>query len=487
MKQVLLLSAQEAQWWRSSGRRWEKADGEAAGPVWVVTDLAEESIGGCKSPRLFGRDRSGFVKRQVQARYPDTTFRGAIPDPDPKDPLGQFAPTRFLMFGVDAADRINAELANVRGELAGVWPISMLMGALGAQRSLPPELFVVMPGTETLRIVFIKNRLPVLTRLTLTPNVARMQVDEIVRTIRHLENTQAVARNQKEFPLLYLGDHQDIEPLLAGARLVPVELSGQNKNGRIDWLGRLFDIVVKSPKGQVAPLSARIGFLSSRIRRIARYLSVAVVLVSLIAASSNLATIYRTIQQRIVVADKTEELDQEITGLNVQIARYGVAPDTVRKAIALAEAELETAPAMEPHIALVAQALSVDPNLRVRELQWRLLSPGPEACVTSLASGSASGAETKQPGSDRRRVEVSFELVVPNSYGPRDHAAALRRVAAAVSGFEGVTVWQDAYREQASGSLRGGSIVSGAPQLIWCITFPAEKPALKGGEARAGK
>lgn len=472
MKQVLLLTPGERHWWRNDGHQWLPQAMESDGPIWVITDLAEESLAESKIPRLFGKDRSAFVQRQLAGRYPDTLFRGAMPVQS-DDPLGALVPTRFAMFGIDAADRINVELDGLRGDLAGVWPISMLVGSLAGNRLLPPDLFVVFPGAGTLRIVYLKKRTPILTRLTLTPDEPRAQIEEIVRTIRHLENAQAVPRDRKAHALLYLGGGETIEPLLAPARLVRVDFPRKARHQADDWRFLLFDLVIKSPIGQVAPLSRRVRFQSARVKKIARNLAILVTAVGLLAASNNLFGIYRMVEQRMVVAERIQDLDDQIQTLNAQIGRYGVSPELVRKAIALSEAELDSAPAIENHLRVIAQALARDPNVRARELQWRLIQGSVEPCVNSLA-GTANAPDGKAPGADIRRTEMNFEIAIPESYGPRDRALVLRGISEALASTEGVTMLQDANKEQASGSLRGGSIVSGVTRLGWCLTFPGK-------------
>lgn len=488
MSRVLFITPGESRWWSREGGGWGPGPGGSDDPVWVVTDLAEESLNECKVPRLYGRDRRSFVQRQVAGRYPDTPFCGAIPNPAQGDSLGSLVPTRYVMFGIDAAERINTELDAIRAPLAGVWPISMLMGVLASHRALPSDLFVVLPGPESLRIVYLKNRIPILTRLTLTPNQPNAQVDEIVRTIRHLENTQAVTRDGKAFPVLYLGDPVRIEPLLAPARLILVELPQTGEAVVGDWRHALFDLVLKSPIGQVAPLSRRVGYLSAKLSRLARYLALLIFVVGLFAASSNLLSIYRKVEQRLAVTEQIEDLDQQIDGLNAHIASYGVSPDIVRKALALAESELDSAPDIEPYLRMVSQSIARDSNLRIKELHWRLIAPGVEACVAALAQGGATGSgnEAKAPGSDVRRIELGFELAIPGSYGPRDRALTLRAVSNAIAAIDGATVLLDANKEQASGSLRGGSIVSGATQLKWCLTLPGTGAKPKSADGGAG-
>lgn len=475
MKYVLYLSPTDRQLWRKAAQGWQLVSGEPDGPVWVVADLAEESITEHRTPRLFGRDRAAFVDRQVATRYPDTPYRGSMLNVKPDDLVGRLIPTQYVFFGIDATERLNAELDAIKAPIAGVWPASLLMGELARDRSAYPDLFVVLPGHETLRIVYVKNRTPVLTRLTITPNESSAQIEELVRTLRHLENTQVVSRERKAQPVLLLGNSENFSARLDAARMTLVELPRRERHPVADWRHSLFDLALKSPPGQVAPLARRVSYLSARLNRLAQYLAFFIVIAGIGAASSNLFSIYRMIEQRVSSSDMIADLDQDISDINANIARYGVAPDTVRRAITLYEDEIAGVPGMDAHLRLLSQVLSKDPNLRLREFQWRLLAPGADPCLSTAAATEASGgADAKAPGSDQRRVELSFDLVVPETYGPRDRAQTLRAISGELSAIPNSTIWQDANKELASGSLRGGTILSTAARLSWCLTLPGK-------------
>ncbi len=478
MKYVLYLSPSDRQLWCKSAQGWQLASGEPDGPVWVVADLAEESLTESKTPRLFGRDRTSFVERQVAARYPDTPYRGSMLNLKPDDLIGRLVPTQYVFFGIDAAERLNAELDAIKAPIAGVWPVSLLMGGLARDRSLYPDLFVVLPGNGTLRIVYLKNRTAVLTRLTMTPNDSGAQVEELVRTLRHLENTQVVPRDRKAYPVLVLGSSEGYTERLDAARMLLVDLPRRDKQPVVDWRYPLFDLVLKSPPGQVAPMTRSVSYLSARLNTLARNMAFLIVVAGIGAASSNLLSIYRMIEQTVISADSIEGLDEDISNLNANIARYGVAPDTVRRAVGLYEEEISGVPGMETHLRLLSKVLSKDPNLRLRDLQWRLLPPGADPCLTSAtAVDAAAGAEAKPPGSDQRRVELSFDLAVPETYGPRDRAQTLRAISSELSAIPESNIWQDANKELASGSLRGGTVLSAAARLSWCLTLPGKVAA----------
>jgi hypothetical protein len=480
MKYLLYLSPTERQLWGKDGQGWQRVSGEPKGHVWVVTDLVEESFAAIKSPRLFGRDRGSYIARQLATRYPDTPYRSFLTPDQEGDLIGRIAPTHHILLGVDAAERLNAELDATPNPVAGVWPVSMLLALLGQDKDLPANLFVVMPAPGTLRIVFLKNRTPVLTRLTLTPNQARAQVDEIIRTLRHLENTQVVARGQQDHPVLLLADPGGLEGVMAAAHLKLVNLPRWQAAPPGDWRFPLFDLALKSPAGQVAPLARRTEFLAARLSRASLVLAAVIIVAGIAGAGNNLWSLFGMINEGRQLETSIQQINAGIAEVELNIAKYGVAPEVLRRAVALNNDEIVSVPAMDQHLRLIAKALASDSNLRLKDLRWRLLAPGVIPC--DAPDPATTGAAPPEPGSEKRKVEVSFELVVPATYGPRDRAQTLRSISGQLAGIEGLTLWRDANKDLASGSLRGGFALGAATKLSWCMTLPGIARAADGTE-----
>jgi len=439
----------------------------------VVTDLVGESIAEIRTPRLFGRDRTSYVARQLATRYPDTPYRTCMTHPQGDDLMGKLVPTRYILLGVDAAERINAELDAIANPVAGVWPVSMLLSLLGRERGLPADLFVVMPAPGTLRIVFLKDRTPVLTRLTLTPNQVGAQVEEIVLTQRHLENTQILQRGAQERSVLLLGDPAGFEGPMAAAHLKLVSLHRGEAAQSGDWHFPLFDLALKSPAGQVAPLARRVEYQAGRLSKAAVLLAMVILAAGIGSALNNLWSFFGMISESRELNEAIRQIDERIAGVEANIARFGVVPDAVRHAVAVYQEEIASVPGLEPHFGLIANALASDPNVRLKDFQWRLLAPGALPCSTAAAPDQAAeGAAGAQPGSDKRSVELSFELAVPVTYGPRDRGRVLHDISGQLAGIEGLVLWQDAHKELATGSLRGGPVLGAATKLAWCMTLP---------------
>ncbi len=473
MKYLLYLSAAESLLWGNDGKGWQQVTGEPQGPVWVATDLAEESLSEIKTPRLFGRDRSSYIARQLAARFPDTPYRAFMTPPQDGDLISIFAPTRHILFGIEAVERLDAELDATPVPVIGVWPASMLLALLGLDDSLPESLFVVHPGPGTLRIVYLKNRTPVLTRLIQTPNKISAQVDEIIRTLRHLENTQTVPRDRQIHSVLLLENPDGFEEQMNAANLKLVNLPRWQKKLPDDWRFPLFDLCVKSPAGQVAPLKRRADYLSARLSKVAVALAVAILVTGIAAAGKNLWSMFDILNQGRAMEDSVQQLNARIAGVQQNINQFGADPESVRRAVAMDEEEIRSIPSMEEHLRLVVNVLESDPNLRVTDLQWRLLTAAALPCALTIVADQAEASGEAPPISDQHKVELNIQLALPSTYGPRDRALALRTISKGLARIEGLRLWQDATKDLFSGSLQGGSTFETSTRPSWCMTLPA--------------
>jgi hypothetical protein len=479
MKKFLLyLSANERQLWAKEGQGWAPFPGKPDGHVWVVADFAEESIAEIKTPRLVGKDRSAFLNRQLTTRFPETRYRGFLTPPQGDDLLGYLIPTKQLLIGIDAAPRLDAELDAEPLSYAGVWPISMLMAAVGKRRGLPPDLFLVFPGEDVLRIVFLKNRSPVLTRLTLTPNQAKAQVDEIIRTQRYLENNQIVPREGQQYALLLFGDPASWEQPAAAAGISLVRDPGWKSAPHTDWRFPLFDLAVQSPPGQVAPLERRTSFLADRVGKAALMAAVILLLTAGIRSGGNLLSIVRDMNEQNHVTSSLQQVSARIAEIDERIRQTNVSPDTVRRAVALDAEEIESVPSMELHWRKIAGILSSDPSLRLKELRWSILDKGATPCGATVEANP--GSET----GDKRQIELVFDLIMPDSYGPRDRALSIRRISTQMAEIDGLTLWQDALKNITGGSLRGGPQQGASEKLSWCVSLPGTPPPPVPTEAK---
>jgi hypothetical protein len=472
MKYVLYLSPSERQLWQKTPEGWVAATGTPTGHVWIVTDFPDESIAEITSPRLSSRDRRAFVERQLATRYPDTPYRGYLVPKHGASLLDRLMPRRHVTYAIESRGLLDSELGKGDLSCAGVWPISMLLASYGLQRVLPPDLFLVLPGDNVLRIVYLKNRTPVLTRSTNTPNEPRHQIDEVLRTVKYLENTGVLGRDQGARSVLYFGDEAPLKVLAEASKLALVA-HPRGLHALHDWRLPLFEFVLRSPAGQVAPLQHRTSFVADRLRKAALIAAAGVLLLGVALSAGGLVSSLDANSQGNATSAALAEVSAQLSGIDEAIAAAKIDPDTVRAAVALHDSEISSVPAIHEHLRAVGAVVAADPNLRLKELQWRLLPAGRLPCeVTEERMAALIEQAPDNDISALRTVEVSFELNLPSTYGPRDRASTLRRLSSGLAALPEARIWRDALKNFSDGSLSGGGQKNLADKLDWCLTLP---------------
>ena len=183
MATVLFLNAQGPCWWEKQGGVWRLLPGPASDPVWVVTDLTEETLVEITVPRIFGNDRNLFVQRQLATRFPESPFRTALKFAPSGSLMNRLAPPKQILMAIEPANRLTAAMESVQTPVVGVWSVSVLLAQMGQAKSLPGTLLIVLGQAASTRIVFLKDHIPVLTRLVAGSNSASEQALEVVRTV----------------------------------------------------------------------------------------------------------------------------------------------------------------------------------------------------------------------------------------------------------------------------------------------------------------
>jgi len=78
MKTVLLIHASGAHYFRREHGLWLPVDQPAQNDkLWVIANLAEETLEAFKLPVLYGRDRSNYLERRLASAYPHSQYRAA--------------------------------------------------------------------------------------------------------------------------------------------------------------------------------------------------------------------------------------------------------------------------------------------------------------------------------------------------------------------------------------------------------------------------
>jgi hypothetical protein len=425
MSTVVYVTNAGAVWWEKNQQGWitvEAANHDVTQPVWVVTDLGEETFSELAVPRIFGSDRTGFVNRQLSNRFPDSLFRIALPPAQVGGLMDRLAPPSQTLTAIEPSDRVELAIAKIKAPVAGVWSASMLMARIGQRAGMPLNMFVVLSQPTGMRILFLKNKVPVLTRLITSAETPQDQATEVIRTLRHLENTHVVERVKDRFALLLLGGSQELSAKLGEDRLKLLELPKKwAVYQQSSWIHLLFDKALKKPPGQLAPLKYRVSYLAKEMSKSARIgVGVSLVAVTTLAGMSVKAALeFQTQQQQL--QQQLGTITSEISNTEQEIAKFGVAPETVRKAVALDMDEIENIPSMEEHMVQVGQSLNLFPMLRLKSWRWRMLEVSEPVCIADTVP-TATQLEVQTPESELeqqlRKVEIQWVIEFPSAMGP---------------------------------------------------------------------
>ncbi len=481
MKTVLYLSYAGAQFWRKERQGWQTCTDPGTRPVWVVTDWAEEHFVQLEVPRIFGADRRAFLAHQLASRFPDTVFRLVLPAPAQGGLMQRLAPPHQVLLGVEAAPRLNDALDALSAPLAGVWTTSLLLAQMGSHPSLPADVLIIWPSASALRIVFMKNHAPVLTRLIPGVKTSAEQAEEIIRTLRHLENTRALQRGLQRCGVWLLG-HVDaqMQTLLADQALDMVPMPTPWPNTLPDqWLFVLFDKLLTSPVGQLAPLPRRYAFIAHQVRPLA-YGAAALGLGAALwagAANWSVSTAYRI--ESVQIQRHVQALQAQQSQLEQRVAAFGVPAPLVRQVVALEQQQLRGAPSLAAQMGQLADVISHHEKARLSQFKWRILAPGQPACIQPSATP-ASPPEAPEPNvqaSAPLRAEISLTLLLPDDLLEKDRAELLTALSVQLKQLKGVAVLDSPSALQGQtvlSNLNNQSLKNSAP--AWCLTLAGVAP-----------
>ena len=459
-------------------------DQPKGGSVWIVTDMAEETLAEIQVPRLYGRDRSGFIARQLSSRFPETPYKTALPTSSQTGILNRLAPLRQTLLALDARERMDQVLDNLDAKVAGLWTTSGLLARLGASRTLPGSLFIVVPGSQSMRILFLKERVPIISRLIREAPTGQSVTAEIVRTLRHLENTKLIDRDGDKLPVLVLGNNEGIAQGLVDERMRLIEApSALRKAANSDFKFALFDLAIQSPPGQLAPLSRRTSHVAAAVSRIAYSMAAATACLAL----WSLVTSYEGIQSaRTSIAlsqAALTDLGRRLSVVEKSIAAYPVTGELVKKTIRLEREEILSAPSLSKQLASLTVALTADPALRLGRLDWSIQSPLVPSCPSDNANSPATAAAPSAVAGDASAgapgSRLNFDIVLPPTLTGKARTNVIATVSERLAKIPGVTLQNNPAKLQTGSSLAGGSRqVSTEPASVsWCLDWSNVSPA----------
>ena len=317
------------------------------------------------------------------------------------------------MLAVEANDKIDAALAEFTGPCAGVWSLSSVLASEARRLQLNGDLLAAATADAGLRIVFIASGRPQLTRLV--PGVVGGQAiaNELVRTLRHLENTRVLERDGKAIAVWLLGEVDQAESAINKDRLSLLRHDRQ-------WRDLVLDRVSRYPAGQLAAVLQRVDFLSALwTRRIRMGVGIAAAIAAALLSWQFVQWNSERMQVNQLAA-QIASLGQESAALEDRIASLGVSPQLVRAALQVDQRELQQVPSFFLTLAALSKAVTQAPDLRLFSLEWTIMEPGQQACV-QLGGPAPAAVENvgdqAAPDSMQGHVgELRFKTVPPASW-----------------------------------------------------------------------
>lgn len=467
MRTVLWIDSEGSRWWIHQRGRWVQVDNAPAGaPTYVITDLADEAFAELTLPRLFGKDRVDYLQRQLALRFPESRYRALLPPAQDQGWIERLAPRKQVVAAIESSEGVDSVLHPLNDRpVIGVWSASEALAHIGSRRGMPPNLFVLVHNKEHLRIVFLKQRIPLLTRRVRTAQAPLACANELVRTLRHLENTHAVDRDGQRFGVLVLGSDGALAQHWGSERLDLVSAHPEACEPL------LLDAVTRGLPGQLAPLGVRIHYVSAQVRRAAWVATASVLALTVWLGAGMASDRWQQYQAHKQVLDQVTQLQFTSQRLEREIAAYGVDPVVVKKALQIDSAEIEAVPGLQEKLLLLSQAMNkLDGGVRIQSLSWSLKKSQGEVCSDPAKSkGSTAEAPAAAP---EPALEVRVELTRLGNT-PWERERSLRAANDVFRAMQNVTVVEDPAKRLRSASVSVGGQRSGADDAIaWCMRWP---------------
>jgi hypothetical protein len=447
----------------------------------VITNLIDESYVAVELPKLRGADRRSFIELQLQQRFADTPLRAVLPFKAAANK------DRIVLTGMgngQAEEEIRA-MAQAGVEIMGVWSLpTLLMDALGKfPRKLPRALLASLPTPDGLRLLFVLEGQPTLTRLLPASLTPEQENQEIITTRRYLEDSRTIERGAP-LALMALDAVPGQADALARVGFKPMAPPwGVPRNG--SQLDRLLDMSLHAAPGQLAPHSLRERFRVRKLRTLMVAMTAGCVGVAALAGVHSAQGAVSAWQRMDQLKKATAQQRALIAQHNLALESKGVDAELLRAARRLGAEEL--GPTRLPAQALqhTAETLSTQPEFQLERLAWRRVLPA-QACTQEVATGAAAPDATADPSaapppgasrppSAQAGLEVRLDLRVSKTDSPVAAAKQRRQLAEALRAWPDTLLLRGGDLSDTAAVLRSG--VAGGPDgsqtdtLAFCLAM----------------
>ncbi len=474
MKTVLLIDSSGSRFFQRDKGQWKlSAAPTAKDQLWVLFDLPEETLEVIDMPQLFGSDRSNYIERKLLAAFQGSQYRTSLPLSG-----NLLKPGKTMLNGIVTTKDLEAALEKLDTTMVGIWGSAALLTLMSRKNALT-DVMLALPSEYQLRIVVMKNRIPVLTRCV--QHDAESDTHEILLTRQYLENQRILERG-KPLPLLYLGDSSALGERLtnAGISLLypPKAFAPKGESG---WRHALFEFLITSPPCQLAPLASRARHLADNLRVFAYLGTVASVAAALFINEGEVRAMYDLHEREVTITTDIQHASAERDRLAGIIKSSGADPEMVRKATQFELQEIKSAPGANDFLQIAAAAISKLPDVRIHDLTFHAIQASNSSCIS--ASSADNGAQELGDG-QMRHAEIQFSISMPTDKPPSTISAMRKIIAASLTAIKGVKILQSPLNNSQTGVLKGGFTNLEEADEPWCVSIPwknaspdtAEKP-----------
>ncbi|MDD5058552.1 MAG: hypothetical protein PHQ60_11830 [Sideroxydans sp.] len=469
MKTVLLIDSSGSRFFQRDKGQWKlSAAPTAKDELWVLFDLPEETLEVFDMPHLFGSDRSSYVERKLLAAFQGSQYRTSLPLSG-----NLLKPGKMMLNGIVTTKDLESALENLDTTLVGIWGSAALL-TLMSRKHVQTDVMLALPSEYQLRIVVMKNRIPVLTRCV--QHDAASDTNEILLTRQYLENQRVLERG-RPLPLLYLGDSSALGERLTNAG-IPLQSPPKAfaPKGESGWRHALFEFLITSPPCQLAPLASRARHFADNLRVLAYLGTVASIATALLINEGEIRGLYDLHERDNTIATDIQRVTAQRDHLAELIKASGADPELVRRATQFETTEISSAPGADDFLQVAASAIASSPTARISDLTFQLLQDPTGACGNgTITQGVPSGNE---PAADAalRHAEIQFKIVLPAELTSREKTDARKRILASLKSIKGVNVQQDPLSISRNAVIKGGTGTTDETPDQWCLSIPWKTP-----------
>jgi len=348
------------------------------------------------------------------------------------------------------------------------------------------NVILAIPSAHFLRILVIKDGIPVITRCIHrysedNDDENDSDANEILRTRQHLENRR-IFEHDAIPPVLYMGDAASVGAHLTSAGLTLLPLPpALSPRGDAAYLHPLFELVVSSPRGQLAPLQLRASHLAENLRRTAYAGCALSLMAAALFGQEDFSALIDLLGHEKNLNSGLQIAVNEREHLATRISATGKNPALVRQAIKFSALEMDTAPTPEAILQFTAATIADLPQVRIRSLSFRFPKQGERYCqghsvidlpLLSGSKPSGSGVDDTA-GIPQHFTELQFTILLPGNLAPAAQVEIRKRISAALKARDGVQLMQDPAAFSLVSTLKGGfGMDTTSAENLWCMSVP---------------